>query len=326
MLPVEWIQTAQARTAPHIRHTPLVYDPHLQAYFKWENRQLTGSFKIRGALNKVLGLLDWERARGLVTASAGNHGQGLAFAGQLVGAPVTVFVAAGAVPAKIKAMRDLGAVVQPVPGGYGEAEQAALAFAEQSGSTWVSPYNDGQVIAGQASLGLELLQELPQAQDMTWLVPVGGGGLLSGLGAALSSQISRNSRIRLVGVQSEASPFMHSLYHQQHQIGLHELPSLADGLSGPVQAGSLTIPLVRKFAHDLLLVSEAQIAEAIIYAWERHREKIEGSAAVGLAALLAGKLAAGENLVLITGGNIQPETHAQLIAAHHQQPTSGGSA
>ena len=127
---------------------------------KWENRQVTGSFKARGAFNKVLLLEEWEREVGLVAASAGNHGQGLALAGQKHGAVVEVFVSEQAVPAKVDAMRALGAIIHTVPGSYGEVEAAAKAYAENQQKTWVSPYNDGQVIAGQGTLGLELLRAL----------------------------------------------------------------------------------------------------------------------------------------------------------------------
>ena len=177
---------------------------------------MTGSFKVRGALNKVLSLKDWEQQRGLVAASAGNHGQGVALAGNLVGAPVTVFVSEHAVPAKLEAMRQRGAALRLVPGGYAEAEAAGIVFAQESGSTWVSPYNDGQVIAGQATLAGEMLEQEPALAQATWLVPVGGGGLIAGIGLALERL---GARPRLVGVQSEASPFMHALFTRGGRMG-----------------------------------------------------------------------------------------------------------
>lgn len=309
--PDQWIEQAARRLAPHIKHTPISYDPELNVYLKWENHQVTGSFKARGALNKVLSLQAWERERGLVTASAGNHGQGVTLAGNIFGVPVIVFASDHAVLDKIKAMQALGAQVRLVPGGYAQAEAAGIAYAQQSGSTWISPYNDGQVIAGQGTLALELLQDLAGKPQTAWIVPAGGGGLVCGIGAALSNQ---ERRPHLVAVQSDASPFLHAIFHQGTQEGVLELDSLADGLAGPVETGSVTIPLVQRYVDDFLLVSEEEIAEAIAYAWRKHHEQIEGSAAVSLAAILSGKISERPAVAILTGGNIQPEVHARIIS------------
>ncbi len=310
MIPPEWIGQAALRVAPHIRRTLLTNDAELNLYLKWENQQVTGSFKVRGALNKVLALEAWEQAAGLVTASAGNHGQGVALAAKLVGAPVTVFASDHAVPTKLDAMRSLGAQVELVAGGYELAEQTAIGYARQHRLTWVSPYNDGQVIAGQGTIGLELAEDMPPEPALTVVVPVGGGGLLAGIGAALEHA---GARIRLVGVNAEASAFMHALYKSGSQVGVQDLPTLADGLTGAVEAGSLTIPLVRQYAQDILLVSEEEIGRAVAFAWRKYNQKVEGSGAVGLAAVLAGKVKPPA-VVILSGGNIQPETHADLCA------------
>ncbi len=314
MIPSAWIDLAARRIAGQIERTPLTYDPELDVYLKWENRQATGSFKIRGALNKVLLLEPWEQQRGLVTASAGNHGQGVALAGRLVGAPVTVFASDHAVPAKVEAMRALGAEVYLVSGGYELAERTAQKHASQTGATWVSPYNDVQVIAGQATIGLEIVEQLAPAQPATVLVPVGGGGLIGGIGAALDESAPQ---ARVVGVQSVASPFFYALYTHGSQHNVVELPSLADGLAGAVEESSITIPLVRRFVDDFSLVTDEQVACAIAYAWQIHAEKIEGSAAVALAAAMNGLNNAEQPIekpvvVVISGGNIQPEIHAQI--------------
>jgi threonine dehydratase len=311
MIPADWIPLAAERIAPHIYLTPLSYDSQNDLYLKWENQQVTGSFKARGALNKVLALQDWERQRGLVTASAGNHGQGVAIAGKLVGTEVVVFASEHAIRAKVEAMQALGAKVHLVPGGYGEAEQAGLQFAANSGATWVSPYNDGHVIAGQGTLGLEILQQLADPRPSTWIVPAGGGGLVAGIGAALSLKTTGNTR--LVAVSSEASPFLHALYHTGSQAGIAELPSLADGLAGPVEPGSVTIPLAQKYIDSFILVSEEEIRRAIVFAWQRYGERIEGSAATALAAVIFGKIPDRPAVVLLTGGNIQPEVHTRII-------------
>jgi len=318
MIPNEWLKSANTRIRPHIQTTPLLYDQDNDLYIKWENRQVTGSFKVRGAINKVLTLQDWERARGIVAASAGNHGQGIALAGKMVAAPVKVFVSQNAVATKIEAMRSLGAEVVLVPGGYEQAENAGLAYAEEHQAIWISPYNDGQVIAGQGTLGLETLEQLPMMERSTWIVPIGGGGLASGIGAALKSDPGIRDTINqerlLIGVQSQASAFMHAIYHYGSQAGIAELTSVADGLAGPVEPTSITIPMLKHLLDDFILVDEDEIILAIRHAWHVYGERIEGSGAVSLAAVLSGKIATRPAVLIISGGNIQPELHAQIIA------------
>ena len=309
MFPYNWLTDAQTRISPHIRITPLMNDSQRNLWLKWENEQITGSFKLRGALNKVLSIEEWERQAGLVTASAGNHGQGLAFAAKLSGAPVKVFASEHAVPRKIEAMRTLGADVELVPGGYELAEATAIRFAAEHERTFVSPYNDAGVIAGQGTVALEILAQNPETVNMTWYVPVSGGGLLSGVGLALKQA---NPSARLVGVQAAASAFMHSLFTRDTQENVPDLPSLADGLTGPVEAGSITIPLVRQVADEILLIEEDAIARAVAFAWTTYGKMIEGSAAVALAAALDGSIQAGA-VVILSGGNIQPEIHAEIL-------------
>lgn len=309
MIPYEWLEQAESRIAPYIQDTPLTFDAARDLYIKWENRQVTGSFKARGAFNKVLLLEEWEREAGLVAASAGNHGQGVALAGQKVGAGVEIFVSEHAVPAKVEAMRALGAIIHAIPGGYGEAESAGKAYAEEEQKTWISPYNDGQIIAGQGTIGLEVLREL-SAETALWLVPVGGGGLLSGIGSSLREQAYRP---RLIGVQAEASAFMHSLFYRGTQADVPDLPTLADGLAGSVEQDSVTIPAVRQMADEIVLVNEDEIARAIAFAWDIYEEKLEGAGAVGLAAVLADKVKARQAVVIVSGGNVQPEVHAEIV-------------
>jgi len=313
MIPFEWITSAQRRIAPHIIKTPLTYDPNLEIYLKWENHQVTGSFKARGALNKTLTLEKWEQQQGLVTASAGNHGQGVAMAGKIVGAPVSVFVGENAVPAKIDAIRALGASIHVVPGGFGEAEQAGLTYASRHSMTWISPYNDGHVIAGQGTIALEILDELPGDSGYTWVVPASGGGLIAGIGAVIKNPDQGSQVLRLIGVQSEASAFMYHLFYDGTQEGVKEYPSIADGLAGPVEKNSLTIPLVRKYVDDIFLVTEHEIGEAIAYAWENYQERIEGSAAASLALILTGRIQYRPAIVILTGGNIQPKLHENIL-------------
>ncbi len=310
MIPREWLSDAARRISSLAQVTPVSYDSDLDAYIKWENKQVTGSFKLRGALNKVLSLADWERARGLVTASAGNHGQGVALAARETGSRAVVFASRHASPTKLQAMRSLGAELQLVEGGYAEAELAGMTYAAEHGMTWVSPYNDGLVIAGQGTVGLEILEQIQPLPPRAVIVPVGGGGLISGIGAALAAG---GSPSKLIGVQSDASAFMHALFNNRPQQDVVESPSIADGLAGWVEDESMTIPLVRKFVDDLILVSEEEIEKAVVFAWEKYGEVIEGSAAVSLAAVCSGRIADHPAVAVITGGNIEPELHRRLI-------------
>jgi threonine dehydratase len=252
----------------------------------------------------------------LVAASAGNHGQGIALAGKKVGAHVIVFTPEHAVKAKLDAIRTLGAELRLVPGSYSDAEQAGLDYAKSSGSTWVSPYNDGQVIAGQGSLALETIQDFTDLDRATWIVPASGGGLISGVGVALK-QRPASIKPRLIGVQTEASPFMYGFFYQGTQENAIELPSLADGLAGPVEEGAVTIPLVHRYVDEMILISEEDIIQAIRYAWKSYKERIEGSAAVALAAVLTNKVTQRPAVLVISGGNIQPEIHRQIVDNNH---------
>lgn len=330
MIPSEWVDQADARIAPHIVRTPLTHDAARNLYIKWENHQKTGSFKARGALNKILALENWEREAGIVTASAGNHGQGVALAGQLTGARVTCFVSEHAVPVKVDAIRALGAEIVAVAGGYPEAEAAGRKFAFENQKTWVSPYNDGQVIAGQGTIGLEVVDQIAnlieggQIDNLTYLVPVSGGGLIAGIGAAL---MRLSPRPRLVGVQPETAPFMHGLFYRGSQAGIPDLPSLADGLTGAVEADSVTIPMVKQLVDEIILVSEEDIARAVAFAYYEYGETIEPSGAVTLAAALrdverngiplegdAAGYHPAPQVAIVSGGNIQPEVHARIVA------------
>jgi threonine dehydratase len=319
VIPSEWFELANSRISPHVVRTPLTYDAQRDLFLKWENHQVTGSFKARGALNKVLALEDWERVAGLVAASAGNHGQGVALAGRLTGAQVEVFVPVGAVPEKVEAIRRLGGEVHFVDGGYGQAEAAAKESAQRKRRTFISPYNDGQVIAGQGTLALETVEQLrkefgiPPAEISAWIFPTGGGGLIAGCGAALASL---GLTPVLYGVQPSASAFTHSLFHRHTQLGVTDGQTLADGLSGSIDEDSITIPMMRELASDIVTVSEEMIERAIADAWWSYGQRIEGSAAVALASALEGVLKARHSVIVVTGGNIPNHVFEDIIARH----------
>jgi threonine dehydratase len=301
------LEQARQRIQPHLVVTPVAYDESLGVWLKWENQQVTGSFKPRGALNKILGLPAGDLARGLIACSAGNHGQGAALAARIAGAKVTVYASRNAAPIKIEKMRALGAEVVLAGESYGEAEAAAMAAAREQGRVWVSPYNDPEVMAGQGTLALELREQCPAAAR--WVVPVGGGGLIAGMLAGAPAGLA------VVGAQAEASPYLHHEFHCHSMAGAVDLPSLADGLSGTIEPGSATIAAIHGAA-DVQLVSETRIAEAIAYAYQRHGQVIEGSGAVGLALRLDGRLAGdGTTLIVVTGANIDPAKHARIAGA-----------
>jgi threonine dehydratase len=313
MIPHEWLLAADSRIRPTALVTPVTEDPRKGIFLKWENHQLTGSFKLRGALNKILTLEPWERERGLVTCSAGNYGQGAAVAANQTKSRLIIFASAHAVPAKIKAMQALGAEVRLVAGGYELAEQIAQEFASKEQMTFVSPYNDGQVIAGQGTICLELARQISDVNAETEIyIPVGGGGLLSGVASVFQDS---SNKPKIIGVQSEASPFFHELFTRGSQEGVVETESLADGLAGRVQEGSITIPMVLQLADEILLVSEEDIRLAIRWCWQEYTEKIEGSAATALAAALNSPRSSSKKVVILSGGNIQPEVFEQICAA-----------
>ena len=298
------LHAARERIAPHILPTPITFDDNLGAWIKWENHQHTNSFKVRGAFNKMMVLTPDELGRGLIAASAGNHGQAVGLAAQKLKARVTVYVPESAARVKVEKMIEFGAEVVRVPGFFGDAEAAAIRAAREQGQAFISPYNDPFIIAGAGTVAFELTEQCPQADR--WLVPVGGGGLIMGM------MIAAPKKVNVIGVQSDASPYLHEEFHHRDMSKVVELPSLAEGLAGAVEPGSETIPAIHKAA-DVRLVTEDQIAQAIAYAYHAHGEVIEGSAAVGLAALLGGQLRGeGRTAVLITGGNIDTDKHASI--------------
>jgi threonine dehydratase len=316
LFPYEWIVEAADRIQPYIVQTPLIHDTDRDLYLKCENRQITGSFKVRGALNKALALQSWEKELGFVAASAGNHGQGVALAGKILNTKARIFCSNTAARNKVEAMQKLGAEVIIVDGGYGEAEKAGLEYATRTSSTWISPYNDSQVIAGQGSITLEILRDDSKLANATWLVPTSGGGLASGIGIGLK-QFSNKGR--LIAVQALASPFMHAVYNGRNQDSIEDLPTIADGLSGPVQSGSITIPLIRHYVDEFILVDESEIEKAIAFAWWQYGEKIEGSAATALAAILCGKVTCRPAVLILSGGNIQEERFQDILSRHEKK-------
>jgi threonine dehydratase len=297
------IRAARDRIRPYIEVTPARRIGEGPMWLKCENRQRTGSFKIRGALNRVLRIPQSDLERGIVAASAGNHGQGVALAAGLRGVRATIVVPKNAVAVKVERIRALGAEVVFASGDYAAAEEEGHELARRRGAVWVSPYNDPDVIAGQGTIALELAEQLGLAGGEGWevFVPVSGGGLASGIGIGLKSLAPR---VGVIGVQPKAAPYMYTFFHGGDMAKVVETPTIADGLSGAVEAGSVTFALVRQAVDAIVLVDEREIWDAIRWAETEAGEVIEPSAAAALAACREGR--GPRRVAVMSGGNIDP--------------------
>ncbi|MGE5230586.1 MAG: threonine/serine dehydratase [Deltaproteobacteria bacterium] len=282
------VALAARRIGPNIRETPLEPSPSLsretgaEVHLKLESAQVTGSFKARGALNKLLSLSAPERARGVVAASTGNHGLAVAHAMALLGVTGEIFLPATVSPAKLEGLRTRGARVRLVDEDPGVVEAVARRDAEATGRIYVSPYNDAQVIGGQGTVGVELVRRLEGLDAV--LVPVGGGGLVGGIGAWLKAQAPQ---VRIVGCQPAACPIMAESVKAGRLLELPSAPSLSDATVGLLEPGAITFPLCRACVDDWLVVDELAIRAALRLVLERHSVLIEGAAALPVAALLA---------------------------------------
>ncbi len=298
---------AAGRIAPHIRRTPTERSPALSqlagrdVYLKLENLQRTGAFKIRGALNALMRLDATTRAAGVVTASAGNHGQGVAFAAQLVGVPATVVLPQGVPLAKLTQVQRSGAETVLADGGYDEAHAVGLEIARERGRAYVHAFDDADVIAGQGTVALELLEDADELD--TLVVPVGGGGLIAGIALAASE---RKPRLRIIGVQSEsASAFAESF--RAGRVVERAAATIADGISVRRPA-ERTLAIVKQYVDDVITVSDQAIARAIVVLLERTKMLAEGAGAAGIAAVLEanGRVGGQRVGVVVSGGNIDP--------------------
>jgi threonine dehydratase len=315
MLDYNLILDAAHRLKKRVRRTELIHAQHfserlgLPLYFKCENLQRTGAFKIRGAMNFMTAQPREALAGGVITASAGNHAQGVAFSADLLGVKATVYMPESTPPQKVFSTRDYGAEVVLVGKNFDEACAAALRHAEVSGALFVHPFNDPLVMAGQGTIGLELLEDLPDLANV--LVPIGGGGLIAGIACAIKET---HPRVRIIGVESSAAPSMRQALQEGEVVTIPIRPSLADGIAVKT-AGSATFPVVRDFVDEVVLVEEEEIAQAIVSLLERNKLLVEGAGAVGLAAVLNGKVAglSGKTVALLSGGNIDVKTIAIVV-------------
>ena len=294
----------------HLWPTPVLALPDLGTgvLAKLELLQPTGSFKVRGGLVAVTAALERHAGTPLVAASAGNHGLGVAYAADRLGARATVVVAETASEAKVAALARFGVTLVRHGATYDEAEAYALELAERRGWRFVSPYNDPDVIAGQGSVGVELLAQVPALELI--VVPVGGGGLVSGVGLATAE-----AGTRLVGVEPETSAAMGAALAAGRAVPLTLRETIADGLAGNIEAGSITVEVAAERVERMVTVSEAEIAAAVAYLALEQGLVVEPSGAVGVAALRSGRLEVGDGptVVVLTGRNIARDLLVEIL-------------
>jgi threonine dehydratase len=299
-----------------VRHTPILSAGELsrriaaRVILKAENLQLTGSFKVRGALNK-LGRMPAEELRaGVVAASAGNHAQGLAFAATKHGTSALLCMPAGAPLAKIAAVKQYGGEVLPVEGGYDEALEMALQIAERSGRTLIPAFDDPDVVAGQGTIGREIAADAPETRLV--VVPLGGGGLATGIAIAIKDALPD---VKVVGVQAEeCAPYPASLAAHR-AIGARSSNTICDGIAVK-RPGELTLPLVERWLDQVVTVSDDEVAQAMVLLLERSKLVVEGAGAVGVAALMHHHVEPpplGDVCVVLSGGNVDASLLAECI-------------
>ena len=296
------------RSTPTVSRDALTRLAGREVLLKPEHLQRTGSFKIRGAYNRISQLTPQEAAGGVVAASAGNHAQGVALAAAVSGFHATIFMPAGAALPKIEATRGYGAEVRTEGDTVDDTIAIATAYADAHGAVFVPPFDDPRVVAGQGTVGLEIAEEAPRAEVV--VVPVGGGGLIAGVATALAHV---RPEIRVVGVQAEGAASMRASIDGGACVAIDTVATMADGIA--VRSPSeLTLAHVRAYVDDVVTVSEEEISRAVVLLLERAKAVVEPAGAAGLAAVLAGKVAGrGPVVALLSGGNVDPLLLTRLV-------------
>ena len=283
-------------------------DETSQIYLKTEDLQNTGSFKVRGAYIKMAGMTAEERACGVIASSAGNHAQGVALAARAFGIPATIVMPAGAPLSKVMATRELGASVVLHGKVYDDAYQEARRLQQETGASFIHPFDDPLVIAGQGTIGLEIMDDLPDVN--TIVVPIGGGGLASGVAAAVKLL---HPNVRVVGVQAAGAAGMKASFEAGHVVELESAKTIADGIAVK-QPGELTFELCRKYVDEVVTVDDDEIAQAILFLMERGKMVAEGAGAAPVAAIMNKKFdVSGKVAAVISGGNIDVTMISRII-------------
>ena len=312
-------QEARERVAPAIHITPMESSSYLEGvlgvpvFLKCESLQRTGSYKIRGAYNRISRLTDEEKARGVVAASAGNHAQGVAYAARELGIKATIFMPLGVALPKLQATKDYGADVVLRGHTVSEPLRAAAEFARTTGAVLIPPFDHFDVVAGQGTLGLEILDQRPDVE--TVVVPIGGGGLISGVASAMKQRAALDGRtLRIIGVQAaNAAPYPVSL-EAGTPTEISISPTIADGIA-VARPGDLNFEIVSTYVDEVVTVTDDDTAQALLVLLERAKLVVEPAGAVGVAAILSGKIAAsGTTVVILSGGNIDPLMMERVIS------------
>jgi threonine dehydratase len=311
------VMEAERRIRDHVRETPLEHSPYLsrlgkcQVYLKLETIQFSGSFKSRGAVNKILSLTPEEKDRGIITCSTGNHGMAVAYLLQKFGIKGIIFLPESAAEAKVEAIKLYEANIQQYGDDSLETEIEAKRFADQKGMIWISPYNDPYIVGGQGTIAVELERQLDCPN--TILVPIGGGGLISGIAGYLKS---KDDGIEFIGCQPENSRVMYESIKAGKILDMESQPTLSDATAGGVEQGSITFDIIRELVDDFVVVNEVEIKNAIRLILEKHYMLIEGSAALSVASFLKEKERfQGKHVVLIiTGSKISVDKLKAVLA------------
>ena len=304
MLNLDDLYKARYVLSKILRRTDLVHAPKLNPesdiYLKPENLQITGSFKVRGAYYRISQLSDEEKKKGVIACSAGNHAQGVALGATSHGIKSLICLPEGAPISKVEATRRLGADICLVPGVYDDAYQRALQLRDEHGYTFIHPFNDEHVIAGQGTIGLEVLDQLSDVEAV--VVPIGGGGLISGVAFAIKSL---NPNVKVYGVQAAGAPSMYESIREHHPETLASVSTVADGIAVKTP-GDLTYDICSKYVDDIALVSEDEICAAILRLMEEEKMIAEGAGAVSVAAAMFNKvpIKGKKTICLVSGGNI----------------------
>ena len=313
MISMDMLHDAQQVLAPVISRTPMVSTkgivPGCDFYLKADCLQKTGAFKLRGAYYKIATLSDEEKARGVIACSAGNHAQGVAYAARDMGIRATICIPEGAPISKIEATRSYGANVVLVPGVYDDAYAEAVRLRDEQGLTFIHPFNDYRIMAGQGTLGLEILEQLPDVDAI--FVPIGGGGLIGGLAYAVKHL---KPACRVIGVQAAGAPSMAESLKKGEIITLSSVDTIADGIKVKTP-GDLTFDMCRQYVDEVVTVTESEIASAILTVLEKQKLVAEGAGAVGIAAAMYHKASIEGQTVcaLLSGGNVDVTMLERII-------------
>jgi len=296
-----------------IRKTDVIYAPKLkpgaQIYLKTENLQITGSFKVRGSYYKMSKLTDEEKSRGVIACSAGNHAQGVALSAQKNGIKAVICLPDGAPISKVEATKSYGAEVCLVEGVYDDAYKKALELRDEKGYTFIHPFNDEDVIAGQGTIALEVSEQIPDLDAI--IVPIGGGGLISGIAYTMKML---NPNIKVYGVQAAGAPSMYNSVHDSKIEELESVSTIADGIAVK-KPGDLTYELCKKYVDEIVTVTDDEISAAILALMEQHKLVTEGAGAVAVAAAMFGKvdIENKKTVCVLSGGNIDVTILSRVI-------------